>query len=296
VFEAATAPLCQAPDPRLRAPRARLPAGAIDCHAHICGPAARYPYSAARIYTPPDALLPAYRAVLDTLGVGRAVLVQPSVYGTDNRALLDALAADPARLRGVAVVGDDVADKELERLHAAGVRGLRCNVVDVADPAAGLPLAVLSRLARRIAPLGWHIELLAHVSDCPDLAEKFADFPVDLVFGHYGYAPTRCGTGDAGFRGLLELARAGRAWVKFTGAYRISGTEDPLYADVRPFAEALVQANPQRLLWGTDWPHVMVRGRMPNDADLCDAVLGWIADPALRQAMLVDNPARLYGF
>jgi 2-pyrone-4,6-dicarboxylate lactonase len=290
------APLCQAPDPQLRAPRTRLPAGATDSHAHVCGPAARYPYARSRIYTPPDAPLPAYRALLAALGVERAVLVQPSVYGDDNRALLDSLATDPVRLRGVAVVAAEVADAELERLHAAGVRGLRCNVVDVAEPGGGLPMAALTRLARRIAPLGWHLELLAHVNEAPDLAARFADFPVALVFGHYGYAHARFGVGDPGFRGLLALVREGRAWVKFTGPYRISAAQGTHHADVRPYADALVAANPGRLLWGTDWPHVMVRGTMPNDADLCDEVTGWIDDAALRRAILVDNPARLYGF
>ncbi|MGA8514649.1 MAG: amidohydrolase family protein, partial [Burkholderiaceae bacterium] len=260
----ATAPLCQAPDPALRKPRLSLPAGATDCHAHICGPAHLYPYAAQRIYTPPDALLPYYRALLASLGVGRAVIVQPSVYGDDNRALLAALATDPMHLRGVAVVNANITDDELQTLHNAGVRGLRCNIVDLADAKGSLPIDALRQIAQRIAPLQWHLELLMHVNEFPHLARDLADLPVDLVFGHLGYVPTRHTVQDPGFQNLLSLVREGKAWVKLTGPYRISQQSSPPYADVLPFADALLRTNPNRLLWGSDWPHVMVKGPMPN--------------------------------
>lgn len=295
-----TAPLCQAPDPILRQPAWVLPSGAIDTHAHICGPADLFPYWEGRIYTPPDALLPTYRALLASLGVSRAVLVQPSVYGTDNRALLAALATDPSNLRGVAVVDWGVSDNELERLHQAGVRGLRCNIVDLASAKGELPKAQLMTLAKRIAPLGWHLEFLMHANEFPDLATTLGDLPVPIVLGHFGYVNARQGTLDKGFQGFLSMVREGRAWVKFTGQYRISTNSYdprlPLYPDVRSFADALIEANPKQLIWGTDWPHVMVKGRMPNDADLLNLCGDWVQDAALREQIWVSNPKRLYGF
>ena len=289
------APLCAAPDPAPRRPRLTLPPLSCDTHAHICGPAARYAYAPARIYTPPDALYPDYRALLDTLGMARAVLVQPSVYGSDNTVLLDALALDPARLRGVAVIEPDTPRAELERMHALGVRGVRCNIVDVKEGKGRLPLERLQALARAIAPLGWHLEFLMHVDEFPDLDLLLANFPVDVVFGHLGYLTKGKGIDTPGFQALLRLLRGGRAWVKLTGPYRISGTALP-YADVTPFAHALVAAAPERIVWGSDWPHVMVKGAMPNDGDLCDLLADWVPDAAQRQRVLVDNPARLYGF
>ncbi|MDB5881862.1 MAG: putative metal-dependent hydrolase of the TIM-barrel fold, partial [Ramlibacter sp.] len=167
-------PVCAAFDPAPRAPSFTVPPGACDCHAHVCGPAERYPYWPQRIYTPPDALLPAYRHMLDTLGIERAVLVQPSVYGTDNRAMLDTLAADRERLRGVAVVEFDVATSEIESLHAQGVRGVRCNIVDLKDGKGVLPMDALKSLASRIAAFGWHMEFLMHVDEFPDLHRQLA--------------------------------------------------------------------------------------------------------------------------
>ena len=289
------APLCAAPDPAPRQPHLRLPSLSCDTHAHICGPAARYDYSAQRIYTPPDALYPDYRAMLDTQGIARAVLVQPSVYGSDNTVLLQALAQDPTRLRGVAVIEADTPLTELQRMHALGVRGVRCNIVDVKEGKGRLPLAHLQALARTIAPLGWHLEFLMHVDEYPQLDELLEDFPVDVVFGHLGYMATGKGVEAPGFQALLRLLRGGRAWVKLTGPYRISGSPMP-YADVSAFAHALTEAAPQRIVWGSDWPHVMVKGAMPNDGDLCDLLSDWVSDPVLRHQVLVDNPAWLYGF
>jgi 2-pyrone-4,6-dicarboxylate lactonase len=293
------APLCQAPDPSLRAPAWTLPPGATDCHAHICGPAHQFPYTPQRIYTPPDALLPDYRALLKVLGVSRAVLVQPSVYGDDNRALVAALASDRGALRGVAVVKPSVTDSELETLHAAGVCGIRCNIVDLAEAKGALPMAELRQLAQRIAPLNWHLELLMHVNEFPDLAQQLGDLPVNLVFGHFGYVAAERTTSDPGFQSLLSLVRAGTAWVKFTGPYRVSrvlAENAAPYADLRPFADALLAANAKQLLWGSDWPHVMVKHRMPHDADLCDVLGDWVPDAALREQILVSNPAQLYRF
>lgn len=291
----AGAPLCAAPDPQPRAPHFKLPPLSCDTHAHICGPGAHYPYAPERIYTPPDALLPAYRHLLDTLGLSRAVLVQPSVYGTDNTAMLAALATDPARLRAVAVIAADTPFAELERMHALGVRGVRCNIVDVKEGRGRLPMAMLHALASRIAPLGWHLEFLLHVDEFPDLDVLLQDFPVAVVFGHLGYMRADQGLRAPGYQALLRLLETGRAWVKLTGPYRISTGALP-YADVAPYAHALLERAPRQVVWGSDWPHVMVKGAMPNDGDLCDLLAAWVPDAGQRAQVLVDNPARLYGF
>jgi len=293
-----SAPLCQAPDPEIRSPQIAFPSGAIDCHAHICGPATKFAYAQERIYTPPDATLENYQALLKMLGIKRAVLVQPSVYGTDNRAMLAALQAYPTQFRGVSVISnqiDQVSDRYLEELHLAGVRGIRCNIVDVADKSAGLPIQMLKALAQRIKPFGWHLELLMHVNEYPHLATVFEHFPVDLVFGHFGYSHAKHGVHDKGFQGLLELMRSGQAWVKMTGPYRICDGNLP-YTDMRPLNDAVIGANPKRLIWGSDWPHVMVKKQMPHDADLCDLLGAWVSDELLRKTILVDNPCILYDF
>jgi 2-pyrone-4,6-dicarboxylate lactonase len=290
------APSCAPPDFKPRKPRFQFPRNACDCHAHVLGPAVRYPYSSARIYTPPDCLPSAYRHMLDTLGVERAVLIQPSAYGTDNAAMLDAINSDPTRLRGVAVVAEDVSDSELHALNEAGVRGLRVNIVDVKDRKAGtLPLDMLTRLARRIRPLGWHMEFLMHVDEFPDFDRLVGDFPVDIVLGHLGYMRTDKGIDAPGFQALLRLVKSGKCWVKLTGPMRISTAVLP-YADVTPYARALTAANAARVIWGTDWPHVIIKGAMPNDGDLADLLPDWIPDAGVREQVLVKNPARLYGF
>ena len=229
------------------------------------------------------------------LGVDRAVLVQPSVYGTDNRAMLAVITSKPNIFRGVAVIDPKISDAELEVMHHAGVRGIRCNVVDVADKSKGLPIDELTAIAKRIKPFGWHLELLAHVNEYPDLATTFANFPVDLVFGHFGYSHSRHGVNDPGFQGLLELLRAQKAWVKMTGPYRICDGDFP-YTDMRAFNDEVIQANSKRLIWGSDWPHVMVKKQMPHDADLCDLFGSWVVDPSLRKAILSDNPCMLYDY
>ena len=292
----AEAPTCAPPDFKPRKPKLALPALACDTHAHILGPAARYAYSPTRVYTPPDCLLSNYLHMLDMLGIERAVLIQPSVYGTDNTVMLEAMKAAGDRLRGVAVVPDDTSAGELKRLDAAGVRGVRVNIVDVKDRKSGtLPLEPLRVLAQRIQPLGWHMEFLLHVDEFPDLDRQFADFPVDIVLGHLGYMATAKGIAAPGFQALLRMVRRGRCWVKFTGPYRISTAALP-YPDVTSFAHALTAANPERIIWGTDWPHVIIKTAMPNDGDLADLIEDWIPDARVREQVLVRNPERLYKF
>lgn len=292
----ANAPLCAAADPNTRRPRIVMPPGACDTHAHVCGPFAKYGYTPERLYTPPDETWPMYRRMLDILGVERAVLTQPSVYGTDNTALVDALAAGGDTVRGVAVVDPEIDDAALRALDQAGVRGVRINIVDRRENRNVMLLDKLMPLARRIAPMGWHIEFLLQADAVPDLATVAAQLPVPIVLGHLGYVHAdKGGAANPGFQALLRLLDGGRCWVKLTGPYRISGVELP-YPDVTPMAHALVAAAPQRLLWGTDWPHVMMKKRMPNDADIADLLLDWVPDEDVRKSILVDNPQGLYGF
>jgi 2-pyrone-4,6-dicarboxylate lactonase len=290
-------PVCAPPDPHPHKPKFEFPPYACDCHAHICGPQSVYKYIAQRIYSPPDALLPDYMRVLDALGCSRAVLVQPSFYGTDNCAMLAAMKAAGPAFRGVAVIGDDTTTGELEAMHMAGIRGARLNIVDVREGKGQLPVERVARLADRIKPFGWHIEFLMHVDEFPEIDTTLATLPVDVVFGHLGYVKTEKGIATPGFQSLLRLLRGGRAWVKLTGAYRTSSQTLP-HADTNEFAQALLEAAPDRIVWGTDWPHVMTKWTipMPNDGAIANLLLDWIPGAALRRRVLADNPATLYGF
>lgn len=292
-----SAPPCAPPDFAPGRPQLALPTDSCDCHAHVLGPMARYPLAGQRVYTPPDCVAADYRAMLTAVGVARAVLVQPSVYGSDNRLLVDTLLADPQRLRGVAVLPEDaeVGDDELERLHGAGVRGVRVNLVDRHDRGSSLPMAMLGALAGRVAPLGWHLELLVHADEHAGQLPELGTLAVPVVFGHFGYLSPGRGVGDPGFRALLDLLKAGRAWVKLTGPYRLTREALP-YAACDDLAAALRETAPARLLWGSDWPHVMLRGAMPNDTDLVDLLARWLPDAVQRRQVLVDNPQALYGF
>ena len=283
---------CPAPDPHPRRPHARIPAGATDCHAHIIGPAWHYPFVANRSYTPPDALLPDYQQMLDTLGFTRAVLVQPSIHGDDNTVMMHALAeARGLDMRAVVVVPPDIDEASLRALHAQGARGVRINLIYAGG---NVDLGAAAAISSRIVDLGWHLQVLADVSAIPDLVPELARLPVPVVFDHFGHMPARNGVADKGFAAMLEMLRRGNTWVKISGAYRLSDAGLP-YADVRPLCEALFQANPDRLIWGTDWPHT-VTAAMPNDGDLVDLICEWLSDEALVEKVLVKNPERLYGF
>lgn len=254
-----------------------------------------HPYVADRVYTPPDALLPDYLSMLATLGVERAVLVQPSVHGTDNSALLEALGRLPFSGRGIIALSDGVDDYKLRALDEIGIRGVRFNLVDVVSNRSELPLEHMRQVARRVRPLGWHVEVLLHVHEYPQIGGLFRNFPGDLVFAHMGYPRAAAGVDDPGFRELLRLLGQGNIWVKLTAPYRLSGQAWP-YEDVMPLVQALAERRPDRLLWGSDWPHVRLEDTMPNDGDLCDLLLRWLPDPALRHRVLVENPNRLYRF
>jgi 2-pyrone-4,6-dicarboxylate lactonase len=289
------APYCAGPDPSPAPPRHPLPNLACDSHMHICGPESRHRYAAKRIYTPPDALLTDYLHVTTALGLGRVVFVQPSVYSTDNTVMLDAMEHCPLPSRGVAVIDATISDATLSTLDQAGVRGVRFNFVDVANATTQLPLEPLEEIAQRIEPLGWHVELLVHVDDYPNLDGLLEHLPVDIVIGHLGYCRPGRSTRDEGFQALLRLMSAGRCWTKLTGPYRVAAGKLP-YSSAADFARALVRQAPDRVLWGSDWPHVMVKSTMPNDGDLLDLLFDWVPDATIRRKILVDNAAKLYGF
>jgi predicted TIM-barrel fold metal-dependent hydrolase len=285
-------PVCAGPDPTPRAPRFEMPPLACDCHSHVFGPQAQFPMVPDRLYTPPEAPLGAYEQLLKTLGFQRAVIVQPSVYGTDNRATLEAVATDPERYRAVVVVDGAVTDDELQQMHDRGARGVRANLLFSGDKA----MAEMRSIAERIGPLGWHLQVLLDISTFPDPHPYFSTLPVQTVFDHMGHFPAAKGVRNEGFQALLDLMHEGKAWSKLSGAYRITGKAAPPYDDVTPIAQALIAANPDQVVYGTDWPHPHIPVTMPNDGDLLDAIADWAPAAATRQAILTDNPARLYGF
>ena len=287
---------CPGPLPEPKRPDIPTPGGACDTHCHVFGPADRFPYADGRPYTPPDAPLEAYLAMLRRLGLSRGVIVQGAAHGADNSAMLDALSRAPEILRGVAVLREDVPDAELRRMDRLGVRALRVNQRfndGRKHLLAGMGFDAFERTAGRFADLGWHLQLWIDARDLPEFGPRLRRLPVEVVIDHMGYP--RQGVGEPGFRALLRLLGDGGCWVKLSGAYRISD-DWPDYADAEVYHRALVGTNPDRLLWGTDWPHPRVVGRMPDTGRLLDLFNAWTPDPEIRRRILVHNPARLYGF
>jgi 2-pyrone-4,6-dicarboxylate lactonase len=278
------------PHPSPARPSFVLPLGACDAHCHVFGPAARFPYAANRRYTPPDAPAEKLAALHRHLGIARAVLVQASAHGSDNSAMLDAISRDPANLRGVAMVDAAVSDVELEKLHGGGVRAVRFNFVrhlgGAPDP------ATVHRMAQRIAPLGWHLVLHLDAEDLLEHESFLHALELPFVIDHMGRVAAGEGLAQPPFKRLLGLLENGLAWVKVSGADRVS-TALGDFADALPFAAALVAAAPDRVLWGTDWPHPNVR-QMPDDGGLVDLIPQFARDEKLRAKLLVDNPSRLY--
>jgi predicted TIM-barrel fold metal-dependent hydrolase len=289
-----TCPGPRAPTP----PKIATPPLACCTHAHVFGPAQRFPYAADRSYTPPDAPLGMYLAMLDTLGFARGVLVQGSAHGHDNSAMLDALARQPDRLRGVAVADVDVPPDELRLWHRLGVRGLRFNHFFRGGQLhyrGGVPLEAARAHAAVMAELGWHLQLWIDVKDLPDTIPLLRSLGLPVVIDHMGRTDARTGTATPGFQSLLRVIGEGGYWVKLSGAHRLSQNA-PDYPEARPFHEALVAANPDRLLWGTDWPHPRIEGEMPDAGHLLDLFNAWTPREQTRRRILVANPAQLYGF
>ena len=275
----------------MRKPAFLLPRGACDTHVHIWGPFDRFPLAKGAPYTPPERTSDDLLALHERLGVDRAVIVQTTVYKADNRAMLDGIARSNGRWRGVALIDESFDDAGFRALHEGGVRGVRFGFV---KHLGGVPdLALVRRTAARIAPMGWHLVLHLDAGNIPEFLDFFGEFSLPVVVDHMGRVPVRDGLDQIPFRLLLELLKRPNWWVKVSGAERISETGPP-FADAIPFAQRLIAAAPDRVLWGTDWPHPNVRWE-PDEADLVD-LLPRFADAAALQQLLVDNPARLYGF
>ena len=279
--------------PQPSRPTFGAPPGAVDAHCHVFGPGARFPFAAERKYTPCDAPKEKLWALRDFLGFERNVLVQATCHGADNRALVDALLDADGRARGVATVGSGITDEELRRLDAAGVRGIRFNflrrLVDVT------PREVLAELAHRVAPLGWHVVIYFEAADLPELYDFFASLPTTVVVDHMGRPDVSQTVDGPGFGLFVRLMRENaNVWSKVSCPERLSITGAPGYDDVVPFARRLVEEFPDRVLWGTDWPHPNLRSHMPDDGQLVDLIPRLAPSVELRRRLLVDNPQRLY--
>jgi 2-pyrone-4,6-dicarboxylate lactonase len=283
---------CPPPDPDPVAPSLALPPDACDAHCHVFGPAAKFPYAADRSYTPPDAPVENLRRLHAKLGVSRAVIVHASCHGTEMEVTLDAIASSKGRYRGVACVEDGVTDRELERLHAGGIRGIRFNFV---IHLGGVPdLSVFYRLLARIKPLGWHVVLHFDAEDIVSQRELLSRIDVPFIIDHMGRVKAADGLEQAPFQSLLALYRNNPlAWVKVCGAERVSNGKRP-FLDAVPFAQALIAEDPSRILWGTDWPHPNITKDMPNDGELVNLFAKICPDPATQRRILVDNPTRMY--
>ena len=273
---------------------------ACDSHVHVFGPFAKYPLSDDRSYTPAEFSPDDFMAHLKRIGFSRGVLVTASVCGTNNGAILEGLRQYPDQFRGVVVCSADVTDAELDDWHALGVRGVRFNLLRKNGKAVyrnGVGLDVLEQLAPRMAARGWHAQIWAHAPDILELAPRLLACHLPLVFDHMGRMDTVNGISHPGFQELLRLVGEGLAWVKISGADRIRATLDS-YDDVDPFAKALIQANMERVVWGTDWPHINYfdERAIPDDGDLTNLLLRWLPSEKDREQILVRNPALLYGF
>ena len=275
----------------MRRPTFQLPPGTCDTHVHVWGPFDRFPVAKGAPYTPPERNKADLLALHARLGVQRCVIVQTSVYKADNRAMLDAIADNPATYRGVALVDESFGDAEYKTLHDGGVRGVRFGFV---KHLGGIPdLDLVRRTADRIGEMGWHLVLHLDAANIPDFETLFRGFRLPVVVDHMGRPPAQDGLEQAPFRILLDLLRAPNWWVKVSGSERISA-QGPPFHDAIPFARRLIEVAPDRTLWGTDWPHPNVRWE-PDEADLVD-MLPQFGDEAALRRVLVDNPARLYGF
>ena len=274
-------------------PRFRVPPGAVDAHCHVFGPAAQFPYAPERKYTPCDASKDQLFALRDFLGFERNVIVQATCHGTDNRALVDALVHSGGRARGVATVSRDVTDAELRAMHEAGVRGTRFNFVKrLVD---FTPREVLTDIAHRIAPLGWHVVIYFEAQDLPELWDFFTTLPTTVVVDHMGRPDVTKPVDGPEFALFLRmLAEHPNIWSKVSCPERLSKSGPPNYDDVVPFARRIVETFPDRVLWGTDWPHPNMKSHMPDDGLLVDYVQRIAVTTQLQQKLLVDNPMRLY--
>jgi len=285
-------PDCLPPIRETREANMAVPAGSVDCHTHVFVDG--YPLAPNRGYNPPQSTLDDMLAMHARLGIDRVVFTQPSVYGTDNSAILDAAARIPERARVVIAVEGGVTDEELAAFHARGARGIRLNL----DNVGGMPVELdeVPGLVKRIASLGWHVEFLFSGHELPDLLPLLRSLDSPVSIGHFGYMPATEGVDYPPFRVLLDLVKDGSTWVKLSAPNRLGVGDLPPWPAVVPMARALIEANPDRVLWATDWPHPNKFNEQPNDADLLEQLELWAPEEELRRRILVDNPSVLYGF
>ena len=282
-----------------------VPPGACDCHTHIIGDPAKFPFAADRVYTPEPASPGEMSALHRTLHIQRVVIVTPSFYGTDNSATLYGMKARGRDARGVAVIDEKTPAADLDAMDRAGVRGIRLNLATVGQTDPQVARRLFGSAVDRVHRLKWHIQIYADLPVIAGIMDLVAPSPVPVVFDHFGGARASLGLAQPGWANLVDLVRSGKCYVKLSAAYRLSA-EPPDYPDVAPFAKALVAANPDRILWGSDWPHTNSNSSRPaaeisphlaiDDGRLLNQFAAWVPDAALRKAILVDNPARLYGF
>jgi D-galactarolactone isomerase len=272
-------------------PKLKAPPNACDCHMHIYD--SRFPVAPNAKLRPPDATVDAYRLFQKRIGTTRNVVVTPSTYGTDNSCTLDAMAKLGATARGVAVVDTSVADAQLKRLNDQGIRGIRFNLVQ----SGATTIDMLEPLSKRVNDLGWHVQIHMLGDAIVENADLLQRLPTPIVFDHLARIPQPAGVDDPSFALVLKLLDKGRTWVKLSGAYQDTRTGPPAYADVSKVARAYVKAAPERLVWASDWPHPTEKAdAKPDDAILFDLLADWAPDEAIRNRILVDNPAALYGF
>jgi len=271
------------------APKLKAPANACDCHMHIYN--ARFPIAPGATLKPADALVSDYRLLQKRLGTTRNVIVTPSTYGTNNGATLDGMAQLAPNVRGVAVVDTSVTDDELKRLNGLGMRGTRFNLVQ----AGATTVDMLEPLSKRVHELGWHIQINAKPELIVEIEPLLLRLPSPLVFDHLAHVPRDVGVESPAYKTVRKLIDQGRTWVKLSGAYQDTKVGAPTYADATPIAQAYVKVAPERMVWGSDWPHPTEKDK-PDDTVLFDLLATWVPDEATRNRILVQNPETLYGF
>jgi len=292
---------CMPPDPNTRKPGFTPPANSCDTHFHVFGPPETFPFLSTHEYTPPAAPLEHYLKMAAVIGMERAVVVQPSVHGLDNSATLDAIARSQGRFRGIGRIDDKTTKDELQKLYDGGIRGVRFNMLD--RPRGNVKLEVLDRCVERVIELGWSVDLHIDMKNLLDQEKRIRAMPVPVVIDHIARVKPSEGLQQAGFQLLLDLLRLKHVWVKVSGADKICNTQVHTYfglpfVEVIPFARAVIAARPDRIIWGTDWPHSnnFTPGHTPNDGDLVDLLAAFAPDEQTRKKILVENPAALYGF
>ena len=284
---------CQAPDPNTKKPNITLPPKACDAHCHVFGPDAIFPFHRERSYTPPDAGKEVLKSLHHILGFERAIIVQATCHGDDNSAMLDAIASSGGSYKGIEMVKETITENELEKLHAGGVRGSRFSF---ARHLSGQPdFEKVRRVTQKYASLGWHAVLYLEAEDIIEYTKEITTLPVPVVIDHMARFKVLDGLKQTAFQRILEFVRNDDFWVKISGAERLSNTQYP-FDDIVPFARALIEAAPNRIIWGTDWPHPNIVGQMPNDGDLVDMLEKYAPDKEIRDRIIVHNPAQLYGF